>query len=623
MGGMCSGGVSAKENPDIYGGKSSGFSGKLQSMKTIGKNKENSNSSFSEGIAPWKTPNRFDSGELRSSISRELKPSTPARTATSKVTPKNSFIGRAGIVGLERAVEVLDTLGSGMSNLNVNSGFLTGGASKGNRISILSFEVANTITKGANLLQSLSDKNIQFLKKDVLPSEAVQNLVSKDMKELLRIAASDKREELEVFSREVIRFGDLCKDPQWHSLGRYFSRLDSDDDLGYKQLRTEAEMTMQELTSLAQNTSELYHELNSLDRFEQDYRRKLEEAKALNLPQKGETLMMLLSDVKQQRKLVSSLKKKSLWAKNLDEIVEKLVDIVTYIHQAILEAFGHNGVTLVRVEKSTDPQRLGVAGLALHYANMINQIDNIVSRPTSLPPNTRDTLYQGLPNSVKQALRSRLQTLDAKEELCVPQVKEEMEKTLQWLVPVSTNTNKAHQGFGWVGEWANSGTEFGKNESSQINLIRLQTLYHADKQKTDLYILELVTWLHHLINLVRQGDHGLKPLHTRSPTRKGLDIHSKMQQFLTKTYCTKPQRIQLSEEDRNLLDEVMGRMRRVPGISKSQEFSITKTKRRGVWALSKSTGSSPTRELGSRGTNLDQDQPKINTLDVMDGLDSI
>lgn len=25
-----------------------------------------------------------------------------------------------------------------------------------------------------------------------------------------------------------------------------------------------------------------------------------------------------------------------------------------------------------------DPQRLGVAGLALHYANIINQIDNIV-----------------------------------------------------------------------------------------------------------------------------------------------------------------------------------------------------------------------------------------------------
>jgi hypothetical protein len=32
------------------------------------------------------------------------------------------------------------------------------------------------------------------------------------------------REELAIFSREVIRFGDLCKDPIWHNLGRYFDK---------------------------------------------------------------------------------------------------------------------------------------------------------------------------------------------------------------------------------------------------------------------------------------------------------------------------------------------------------------------------------------------------------------
>lgn len=168
--------------------------------------------------------------------------------------------------------------------------------------------------------------------------------------------------------------------------------------------------------------------------------------------------------------------------------------------------------------------------------------------------------------------------------------------------------------------------EFGKNASSEINLIRLQTLYHADKQKTDLYILELVTWLHHLINLVRHGDHGLKAVPTRSPTRKGLDIHSNMQQFLSKTYNTKSQRVQLSEEDRNLLDEVLGRMKRVPGISKSQEFAIGDKKRTRLWAFSKSTGSSPSRELSARGKDQQQQQQlksSLSNLDVMDGLDSV
>lgn len=105
----------------------------------------------------------------------------------------SSLLGRAGTVGLGKAVEVLDTLGSSMTNLNLNSGFASGATSKGSKIAILSFEVANTIVKGANLMQSLSKENIRYLKEVVLPSEGVKRLISSDTNELLRIAASDKR----------------------------------------------------------------------------------------------------------------------------------------------------------------------------------------------------------------------------------------------------------------------------------------------------------------------------------------------------------------------------------------------------------------------------------------------
>lgn len=101
----------------------------------------------------------------------------------------STFLGKAGSVGLE----VLDTLGSSMINLNANSGFVSNMASRGNKVSILAFEVANTIVKGSNLMQSLSQENIKTLKKEILHSEGVQLLVSTDSKELLRIAASDKR----------------------------------------------------------------------------------------------------------------------------------------------------------------------------------------------------------------------------------------------------------------------------------------------------------------------------------------------------------------------------------------------------------------------------------------------
>ena len=110
-----------------------------------------------------------------------------------QVSEVSLILGRAGTVGLGKAVDVLDTLGSSMTNLNGNSGFGSGTTTKGNKISILAFEVANTIVKGCNLMRALSKESVKHLKEVVLHSEGVQNLVAKDMDELLKIAASDKR----------------------------------------------------------------------------------------------------------------------------------------------------------------------------------------------------------------------------------------------------------------------------------------------------------------------------------------------------------------------------------------------------------------------------------------------
>nr|XP_018627970.1 uncharacterized protein LOC104101245 isoform X3 [Nicotiana tomentosiformis] len=585
MGGVCTGGT-ARNRAEIHHERSSGSSEKLKSIKSFEEPKNESSSSSSSTSCPdkdgfRKTPNLYDSGELCLSISRELRPSPPTRTGANKAP--SSFLGKASTVGLEKAVEVLDTLGSSMINLN-SGGFLTGTASRENKISILAFEIANTITKGANLLQSLSEESVRYLKKEVLPSKGVQQLVSTNMKELLTIAADDKREDFAVFSREVIRFGDMCKDPQWHNLGRYFSKLDM-DTVTHKQPKAQAEMAMQELITLAQHTSELYHELHALDRFEQDHRRNLEEIKFLKVPPKGEGLMMLQSELKHQRKTVRIMKKKSLWFKSLEEVVEKLVDVVTFIHQEISEAFGDDGLASFGKEPTRKPERLGEAGLALHYANLITQIDNIALRPTSVPHNMRDSLYNGLPPTVKTALRSRLQAV-TKEELTIPQLKAEIGKTLQWLVPVATYTIRAHQGFGWVGEWANTGrNNSGKKTPTHKNIIRLQTLYHADKRKMDQHIIELVTLLHRITSLRRDDEP--KALPERSP-RKGLVLHTEMMNNDTKT-----SNVQLSLEDRNLLEEVMKRGMLVPGISKSQELVMPKKRTKQVLARSRSAGRSP------------------------------
>ena len=65
--------------------KNSGFSGKLKSIKSFSKQKEDHRFSYPDVEVYEKKPQNYDSGELRFTISRELKPSTPARPEQNKV----------------------------------------------------------------------------------------------------------------------------------------------------------------------------------------------------------------------------------------------------------------------------------------------------------------------------------------------------------------------------------------------------------------------------------------------------------------------------------------------------------------------------------------------------------
>lgn len=557
-------------------------------------------------------------------LSQKSRSTKSKQVAVAKVSEVSSLLGKAGTAGLGKAVEVLDTLGSSMTSLHLSGGFVSNVTTKGNKISILAFEVANTIVKGSNLMQSLSKESIKHLKEVVLRSEGMLSLISKDMDELQRIAAADKREELKIFSGEVVRFGNRCKDPQYHNLDRYFEKLAS--ELTPQKLKEEAETIMQNLMTLVQYTAELYHESHALDRFEQDYRRKLQEEENPSTAQRGDSLAILRAELKSQRKHVRSLKKKSLWSRILEDVMEKLVDIVHFLHLEIHESFGSADGDKPLRTSSNNHQKLGSAGLALHYANIITQIDTLVSRSNSVPPNTRDALYQGLPPNIKSALRSKLQSFQVKEELTVQQIKAEMEKTLQWLVPIATNTTKAHHGFGWVGEWANTGSEVNRKPAGQNDLLRIETLYHADKEKTEAYILDLVVWLHHLISQSRAASNcGTRsPIKSpmRSPNQKILQLSPQ------KTTCPSPT---LSIEDQQMLCDVTKR-KLTPGISKSQEFDTVRSRFCKHQRLSKSNSHSPTRETKremyamrrpSSVPIIDFDIDRIKALDVIDRVDTL
>jgi hypothetical protein len=107
---------------------------------------------------------------------------------------------------------------------------------------------------------------------------------------------------------------------------------------------------------------------------------------------------------------------------------------------------------------------------------------------------------------MKASLRCRLQQSSKKDARTCAEIRGDLSTILEWLVPVASNTTKAHHGFGWVGEWANTGARVDLRGMGHVELTLLQTLHHADQEKVENYILELIVLLHHLVCWERKNN---------------------------------------------------------------------------------------------------------------------
>lgn len=159
--------------------------------------------------------------------------------------------------------------------------------------------------------------------------------------------------------------------------------------------------------------------------------------------------------------------------------------------------------------------------------------------------------------------------------------------------------------------------------TGQMDLTRIETLYHADKDKTDAYILELVIWLHHLISQSKAANGERSPIKSpvRSPTQRGASI------TLSPNKNSSNSSPLLTQEDHDMLRDVKYR-KFIPGISKSQEFD-TKERHNKQSRLSKSNSHSPNsgnrKEVSIRRLLpvIDFEIDRTKALDVIDRVDDL
>eukprot|EP00271_Cylindrocystis_brebissonii_P015686 TRINITY_DN38656_c0_g1_i1.p1 TRINITY_DN38656_c0_g1~~TRINITY_DN38656_c0_g1_i1.p1 ORF type:complete len:588 (+),score=119.90 TRINITY_DN38656_c0_g1_i1:1468-3231(+) len=196
-----------------------------------------------------------------------------------------------------------------------------------------------------------------------------------------------------------------------------------------------------------------------------------------------------------QMKLVQKLRSMSLWVEDSDRAAQILVLLVYMLQLRIREVFGppHAGPGVARPDSEGPRDQgtgtLGDAGLALHYAYLIQAISRMVDRPMLVLRNAREDLYQKIPRHLQRLLKVRLKGKGQRFELDVAaDMRRTLESLLKWMLPMAGATVVWHREH-----------SFGQQFLRKSNILRVQTLFAANQTSAEVALLELLVGLCYII----------------------------------------------------------------------------------------------------------------------------
>lgn len=150
------------------------------------------------------------------------------------------------------------------------------------------------------------------------------------------------------------------------------------------------------------------------------------------------------------------------------------------------------------------PSTVGGSALALHYANIIIIVEKLLQYPHLVGSEARDDLYGMLPTSLRSSLRKHLpKNMGIYDAFVAHDWRETLEKTLAWLAPMAHNMMRwqADRSFEQQQQVEMQLKGGGGNGS---NVLLLQTLYFADREKTEAVLCELLVGLNYICRYEQQ-----------------------------------------------------------------------------------------------------------------------
>jgi Protein of unknown function (DUF668)/Domain of unknown function (DUF3475) len=211
------------------------------------------------------------------------------------------------------------------------------------KLGILSFEAAGTMSRLVSLHQSLSDVQISKLRSDTMRSKGVAYLNSKDQVFLLRLACAELIEELQRAADTISRFSLRCNGAA--SLARDFACVYANLKLGMSDLGKLEHPKVKKMEKLIAATAKLSAEMEALEELEAAERKMEKRWSRLSGPiPKQEPLPIAYEEsrleLNPQRQIVRRLKEESLWNKSFDKVVTLMAKSACANFMRICTVFG-------------------------------------------------------------------------------------------------------------------------------------------------------------------------------------------------------------------------------------------------------------------------------------------